>query len=289
MESSRLLQIFKYVGMCPLSIGNIISDFRLVRPRHYIRNGLLILWSIIIIVALTSVYTVVVLLYHIKVLKPRSHFISLNDLAKLSAIYLTHLVIIIEALCTRNQMSLYLKKLSQVDTDMIDLFVEPKKHHIPPIDDYFRKFFCYLVFACAVEIAIIVRVQTDHPWFVYWCICIVPLMMGRIRHLQHALFVNVLSVRFKLIRKEIEYLIKISSNKKYHGIDDNLLISKLRIIKCIYSNLYEMSNHLSASFGVSQLVNLMQNFVQLTSDLFSIYAVLYGSHFTYFAYLIGKL
>lgn len=280
MESSTLLLIFEYVAMCPLSMGYKFADHRAAGAKHKIRNRILVLWSVVIVACLTTVYIVVVSLYHMNILRPRSNFISLNDLAKLSAIYLTHFIIIIEALWTRNQMSLYLTKLIQVNADLVDLFVEPKKRHVPPIDIYLRKFISYLVFACTIETIIIVRVQSDPPWSVYWWICIVPLMMGRMRHLQHALFVDILTIRFTLIRKEIEYLIKLSANKKANGIDDEYLISKLRIVKCIYSNLYEMSNHLSASFGLSQLVNLMQNFIQLTSDLFSIYAVLYRNDFT---------
>lgn len=292
MEESLLLTIFQYAAMCPLPIFNACPYQHRVGgggTRNYtkqrVHSRLLIMWSLVMIICNGIIYFVVIAKYQTKILKPKSNFSRLSDIANLSAIYLTHLIIVIEAIWTRNDLCSFLIKLRQVNTDIRDLFLDPKKSQVPPLDYYLRKFITYLLFACIIELIIILRIQNNQQWSIYWYVCVIPLMMGRMRHLQHAFFIDIITIRFKLMRKEIQQLIKYSMDKKQYKIDDSYLMDKIRIIKSAYSNLYEMSINLNALLGVSQLVNLMQNFIQLTSDFFFIYSVLYRNDFTY---LIGK-
>lgn len=56
-------------------------------------------------------------------------------------------------------------------------------------------------------------------------------------------------------------------------------LDKIKLAKTAYSLLYEMSVQLNHIVSLSQLVNLTQGFIYLTSDLHSLYMKLYVNDF----------
>lgn len=62
-------------------------------------------------------------------------------------------------------------------------------------------------------------------------------------------------------------------------------LEKIKLAKSAYSLLYEMSVQLNNVVSLSQLVNLTQGFIYLTSDLHSLYVKLYLNDF---AALLGR-
>lgn len=271
-----MLLIFQYVGLYPLSMANAT----VTREQAAFRTKLLITWSILIIVSVAFIAVAIITV--------TNSLNSLNDVAKLSTILFAHFIIVIETLWMRNELSSYFNKLMQVNVDLNELFDKSmSKRRIPSVDSYSRKFITYLLFASAIELIIIVRVQSDRQWCYYWYISIVPLMVGRLRHMQYAFLADILRVRLSLLRKEIQQLERIATPKirttkpADQAANEKCLLRNIRLVKNIYSNLYEMSVHLSSSCGVSQLINLMQNFIQVTSDLFWIYSVLYRNDSTH--------
>lgn len=277
---SSILAIFQLTAMCPLPILNTISGCRETAPKHSTRARLLFIWSLFNIVFVVVVFFIVVIVYQTHFLKPKSSLSTFNDMANLSTRFLTHLVIIAESLWSRNEMFTFLYKLSQVNAELDKLYLDQKKRKFPLIEAYLMKCVIYWVLMWAIEVTIIIRVYGNREYSLYWCICIFSVVIGRLRHLQHALFVDVLTVRFTVVRKEMQRFVDFSKRNGKLVMDDLLIMAKIRMIKSVYSTLYEMNLHLNNSFGLSQLVNLMQNFIQLTSDLFWIYSEMYRNDFT---------
>ncbi|KAG5674525.1 hypothetical protein PVAND_004487 [Polypedilum vanderplanki] len=138
----------------------------------------------------------------------------------------------------------------------------------------------YIFITALLEMGAILNILSDKYWTFMWITCIVPLTVSRFRHLQHLLFIDLLSCRFRVIKEELKNIArftKLENNKfitKNNSFYDGLY-NKIYSIKMEYNILWETSLLINKSFGFSQLLNLLQNFVQLTCDLYSLYSFLY--------------
>lgn len=135
-----------------------------------------------------------------------------------------------------------------------------------------------------LELGVIFNILDDVNWTFMWVACILPLTVSRLRHLQHSLFIEVLSCRFRVIKMELKSIARLSKLESNQLIAKNYafydgLFNKISSIKKVYNILWETSLLINKSFGISQLTNLLQNFVQLTCDLYMMYSFLYYNDF----------
>lgn len=56
--------------------------------------------------------------------------------------------------------------------------------------------------------------------------------------------------------------------------EDKLILQRLDVLKEMYNMLFEVSEDLNSCFGIAQLANLLDNFVQLTCEFYWIYILL---------------
>ncbi|XP_070497108.1 putative gustatory receptor 2a [Chironomus tepperi] len=146
------------------------------------------------------------------------------------------------------------------------------------------RFTGYILMTILLELGVIIRIVDDEDWTYMWCICILSLTISRLRHLQHSLFINVLSCRFRIIKNELEDIVKLTKLEGNQLIVKNStfydgLFDKISSIKKVYNILWESSLLINRCFGFSQLANLLQNFIHLTCLLYSTYSFLYYNNF----------
>lgn len=276
---SCLLSFFRICGMCPVKLKETPKE-----KESQIVQLLLYIWSFLhlsFVVSLTY-YT----FYHFFNTPDDPEFGSFNISLKFSIMVCTHFVILVESLMTRgNHVNIWMRMDIADDLigKLIPNYLETKKI-------FFKKavikiMFC-LLFSVILELIIIGNIQDNASWTFSWYVSIAPLMMSRARHLQHSLYINLLANRFKVIKKELKSIVKltklgdnvlIEKNANYH----EKLFHKINDIKNIYNTLWESSLLVNRSFGLSQLTNLLQNFIQLTCDLYLIYSILYKNNLDY--------
>ena len=265
--------------MCPVKLKVSIKE-----KESQIVQLLLYFWSFLHLcfVIFLTYFT----FYHFLNTLDDPEFGSFNINLKFSIMVCTHFVILVESLMTRgNHVNIWLR-MDMADNligNLIPNYLETKKM-------FFKKavkkiVFC-LLFSAVLELIIIANIQNNASWTFSWFVSIVPLMMSRVRHLQHSLYINLLANRFKVIKKELKAIVKltklgdnilIEKNANYH----EKLFHKINDIKNIYNTLWESSLLINRSFGLSQLSNLLQNFIQLTCDLYLIYSILYKNNLDY--------
>lgn len=210
-------------------------------------------------------------------------FKSLTSILKFYVIVLTHLVILVESLMTRDNHVEIWRNITRVDANLKHLHRNIQKVHSEFFNRCVVKFLAYLGIAWLIEIWIILSIQSDREWTFIWYAEIASLMISRSRHLQQTLYIDSLAYRFKIIKKELKAMVAESrvnqSLPKQVGFDVHS--EKIILMKDIYNSLWETSVLINKSFGFSQLVNFLQNFFQLTTDLYTIYSILYQNSFAY--------
>lgn len=240
---------------------------------------MLIIWSVIqlIGVGITTEITV-------KKFFNNPGLANVNNVLTFSIIMLTHAVTIIESVVVRRNFIYIWKNVASADeliSGMVSNFNEIIMKFYKNIS---IRLTGYILMTILLELGVIIRVADDQDWTYMWCICILSLTISRLRHLQHSLFINVLSCRFKIIKNELEDIVKLTKLEGNQLIVKNStfydgLFDKISSIKKVYNILWETSLLINRSFGFSQLANLLQNFIHLTCLLYSTYSFLYYNNF----------
>lgn len=278
-----LIRFFSFCGFCPIKIDLTRKSITKCEPL----NIILPIWSIFHI----AVASVCVCLGFKEFSSDGSEASNFNNILKFTVIALTYYATSIESLFVRQNFIEIWRGFKLID-EMIGNML-PNYQTI--LRDFYkrtsRKIIIYLTFTMLIEVLIIVNIRNARSWAFIWIISIVPLTMSRLRHLQHTLYIDSLTCRFRVIKNELKAIVKltkIDSNKLvvknshfYEG-----LFKKISTIKSVYNTLWETSLFVNRSFGVSQLANLLQNFVQLTCDLYLIYSFLYKNNLSN---ITGKL
>lgn len=279
-----IIKFLQLCGMCPISL-----NFQSTNNKTSIRNSLFTIWSIIIMIVIIVYVILTICVLKDTFLEQKSRVGKFNDIAKFCTTMLTHFIIVCESLLTKQHQYLMWQKIVDVDhcfdkMDIQNITIYKQKFH----QYYVIKFFLYILMTITIEIIIITSIRGDLEWQSYWYSVIFSLMMTRIRHLQQSLFIDLLTSRFSIIKCELKQIVHFSRKQLFTNKDDIesvKVIEKLKYSKLSYNILYEICYHLNKSVGYSQLANLMQNFIQLTSDLYWIYFVLNKNSFTN---LLGK-
>lgn len=275
-----LLALLSLCGFCPTKIDGKGKKLDIL-------NAILMTWSLFHLTAATFLAFLACQAF----LNEDSDISNFNNILKFSIIVLTYFATSIESIAVRKNFIEIWTRIRLID-DLIS-------NMLPDYNLILRKFYkktarkiiIYILFTTAIEVIIITNIYEVASWRFIWSISIIPVIMSRFRHLHHTLFIEMLSSRFRVIKNELKSIVKftkLDSNKLmaknfvfYEG-----LFKKLSTIKSVYNILWETSLLINRSFGVSQLTNLLQNFIQLTCDLYLVYSFLYKNNLTY---IMGNL
>lgn len=239
--------MFTICGFCPLEI----EWKRNVKCKML--NIVLIFWSIFhfaIVISISFTAT--------KVFLTDDEVSSFNNILKFSIMVLTHFIAILESLALRANFVKVWKKVAIIDESFASITSSYSEIQKIFYRSTAKKILSCLTFTIVIEVIIIANVSSVKSWSFMWLISIIPLMMSRIRHLQHTLYVDVLSFRFGLIKKELKAIVKITRVGNNELLMKNQvfydgLFKRLSKIKNIYNHLWEASLLVNRSFGLSQL------------------------------------
>jgi hypothetical protein len=267
------LAAFRLFGLCPIKV----DDASKRSENAFFINIILIVWSVfqfLLIGVLT--FCVCIKFMH----DESSDLANFNNMLTFSIIALTHAVIIVEsAVVCRNFIAIW------ANMRLVDGLINAM---ISEYDEILRNFYKrtaikvigYIFMTALLELAVIFNIRGDNNWTFMWCACVFPLTASRLRHLQHLMFIDVISCRFRIIKRELKAIVRLTKLENNQLIVKNFsfydgLFNKISSIKKVYNVLWETSLLINKCFGLSQLSNLLQNFVQLTCDLYSMYSFLY--------------
>jgi 7tm Chemosensory receptor len=265
-----ILRIFQIFGLYPVIDGNKKSTI----------NGALIFLS-----AMHLAFCGFLVSFACnKFTHDNSGLASFNNMITFAIIVMTQAVILIESVVVRKNFLKIWSQLTKIDNEIRGMI----GNYDEILSAFYRhcslKILTYLLLTFTFELLIILNILSDENWTFMWCMCVVPLSISRLRHLQHTLFIDALTCRFRVIKKELIVMAKftklennrlMAKNRSFY----NGIFNKISAIKIVYNLLWETSLLYNRTFGFSQLSNLLQNFIQLTTDLYRMYSFLYKSNF----------
>lgn len=273
-----LLGLFTFCGFCPIKIDRkekTANNFDLM-------NSILLIWSMVHI----FIAGVCVFFAAREFMSEHSEVESFNNILKFAITSITHFAACLESIAVRRNFVDIWIRVKLID----DMIAGMLPNYDAALKSFYkstsRKIILSLLFTIISELIIIFNILPVKSYTFMWCVLVIPLMMSRLRHFQHTLFIDTLTHRFRIIKQELKSIVKLTkldSNtlmvKNYVFYDG--LFKKISTIKSVYNVLWETSLLINRSFGVSQLANLLQNFIQLTCDLYLLYSFLYNNNMTY--------
>lgn len=296
-----IIKVFQFFGMCPISLNFSDSKAKVT----YDRNVFLVFWSLLNIFSL-SAYIIVIGVYYEFVLNKLNSIGKFSTITKGGTVLITHLIILCESLLTMNNQGYLWTKAKCVDNtfDKMGIATDIKKSQF--YKKISLKFFSYQLFAWISEIVVIFQVQDNLSWKLFNYATLISVMVSRTRHLHHALYIgmrlchaslafrtnsqifkfikDMITADFCAIKSQLEMLLETTtkSTEEFEIMKSKNAansLDKIKLAKTAYSHLYEISVQLNNIVSLSQLVNLTQGFIYLTSDLHSLYMKLYVNDF----------
>uniref|UniRef100_A0A182WR45 Gustatory receptor n=1 Tax=Anopheles minimus TaxID=112268 RepID=A0A182WR45_9DIPT len=237
--------------------------------------------------------------------------INVIPFIKSSITVVTHLVVLVEAILARGIYRALDVRVTSVDGTLGELAGRKAGPLFAKARAQFRnKLLLFGAFCCAIELGILVLVYRNPAHRVIWCLTVPSLVTIRMKHLHHAYHIDRLTARFGVLREQMESLAigqaispgqleltgdkvppkltsldrwKMNAGPRPAIIDPWTLrnpagpkhLRQIFATKSTYLTLWHAAKDLNGCCVYSQLANLLQNFIQCTCDLYSLYSLLY--------------
>lgn len=280
---SFLLGVFSFFGLCPVSTRNV------AQPKVDSINFVFLLWSAfhLVFAVAIAIMTAQIFVYHSNDANDATiGVVSFNNVLKFFSLTLTHVVTIVESVYVRKNFIEIWQRVHTIDDMLGNIIQDYNKTRKGFLKATSRKIIICLLLTSAIEITIIAKIHAIADWSLIWWVLITPLTFSRLRHLQHTLYIDLLASRFRTMKRELNQIVKLTKldhskimPRTLHFYDG--MFKRISTIKNVYNITWETSLFINRSFGLSQLVNLLQNFIQLTCDLYLVYSFLYNNSLEY--------
>lgn len=246
-----LLKVFTVFGFCPIKIDrkNIKSS------QNFEASDIVLLTLSLLHIAIV---TTLVVFACKAFFATDSEVGSFNNVLKFGIMALTHFVAVVESMVVRQNFVEIWTRVKQID-DALEVMLPNYGTVLKTFyKETSRKVSAFLLITVIIELVIISNILAVNYWSFMWGISIVSLMMSRLRHLQHTLYIDLLASRFRVIKKELKAIVKLTKMESNKLVVKNFnfyqsLFRKISTIKSVYNTLWETSLYLNRSFGVSQL------------------------------------
>lgn len=272
---SLIVKFFQFIGFCPMSM--LFAKVNAINVDHASakkNNILLVFWSSVNLLLLL-ISGLLICIYYEEILDMFDNDGKINAVAKSGTIILAHLFIVAESLLTRSNQQNVWEYLILVDQCLDSIGGKSRLIRKKFYQCYSIKFIAFQLLAIGSELYILLGLEKNAEWTLYWYATIFSLTTIRSKHLQHILFVDMLTSRFEAIKVELDHIVLKSKDKMTSEV-----YAHLKQIKIAYGFLYEMCDNLESVCSLSQLTNLTQNFIQLSGDLYWMYLMLYRNKFS---------
>uniref|UniRef100_A0A182FZY8 Gustatory receptor n=1 Tax=Anopheles albimanus TaxID=7167 RepID=A0A182FZY8_ANOAL len=244
----------------------------------------------------------------------RSTGLNFIPFIKSSITIVTHLTVLLEALFARNAYRALELRLSAIDGGLRKL-TDAAIEQLHLADRHYRnKLLLFVLFGGLAELGILAMVHGNLQHQAIWCLTAPSLLIIRIKHLHHTYHIDRLSARFELLGRQLTMLLEGQSSGKDsvpqdakddtpkarargprslwydHLLHETENMSRMFRIKGTYLALWQAVLALNDCCVHSQLANLLQNFIQCTCDLYSMYSLLYLNQFgDIFGYILSVI
>jgi hypothetical protein len=204
---------------------------------------------------------------------------KINDILVYFSLLSAHLSIVIESFIRRAYFDDYWNFYDKI------VKLNSKSINMKWYKGYLIKFMIYMCLTITIEILVITNIaENDEQWTNFWYAQIYSLMMTRVRHIQHVFFIDAIYFTLQSINEHLRNLtlwtqaVDCDSTKKFPQRNFH---AKFNAIKYQFKYLMQMIICVNKIFCWSQVFNVGQHFIEITSELYWIYAFAKSSNFLY--------
>lgn len=217
---------------------------------------------------LTLVHIFHMFIRHNEMLYSESVIGKINDIILYSALLLAHSFSIVETYIERENFEAYWNFYYKV------VKLNRKSINTKWYQGYLIKFVVYVLFTVTIEATVITSVTgADEQWERFWYASIYSLIATRIRHIQHVFVIDVIFFTLEGINDYTKCMtfwnMAIGNERKFKR---QHFFRKISIFKEQFKNLMEMIIRVNKIFRWSQVLNVGQHFIEITVELYWIYA-----------------
>lgn len=234
-----------------------------------------LIWSIVHIFV-TLAHLVYVILNQNTMLFAETGIGKINDVIVYASLIIAHFSIVLETYFQRRYFLLFWNFYERIQS------LNKHKENKDWCNGFVIKFGIYIIFTFVIETLVIININEDVQWSQFWYASVFALSMTRIRHIQHIFFIDVIFFNLLEVNQHMKNAVQWTKgigNEKpfvYRYLFDNINRRKEQ-----FKNLIEMLISVNKIFRWSQLLNFSQNFIELTSEFYWVYAYAKSPRFYY--------
>ena len=264
------LRFFQLFGFYPVHVKRQKSELL-----KWCLNVIYFIWSIVHI-SFSLAHLVYVIMNQNTMLYAETGIGKINDVIVYASLIFAHLSIVLETYIQRRYFVLFWNSYDKIQS------LNKHKVNNDWYNGFIIKFGIYISFTIVIETLVILNINKDVQWSQFWYASVFALSMTRIRHIQHIFFIDVIFFNLLEVNQHMKngvHWTKGIGNEKpfvYRHLFDNIHRSKEQ-----FKNLIEMLICVNKIFRWSQLLNFGQNFIELTSEFYWVYAYAKSPRFYY--------
>lgn len=272
-------KFFSTITACPVKITRdpLHIKIKFIHSIRYI--------SFVVILSI-FIYLLTIIIVRIFCINPSSNLNIWNESSNLCLVLSTCLAIFIETQFTYGKFLQFLSLQQKTERDLSMLctreMFDGEKYLF--IKQYWKLLISFQIFEWILDLWHLFRIWNDPLWLFHCISMMLPTMFTRLRCLQHRFYTSTIYFYVKLIRIQIqqheyeieskESLAKLQGQKEF-VLNSVKLYHDLCLSKRIFTSIFQMTHLVNKMFGFSLLMNVIENFVQLLSNLFWIYTKLH--------------
>lgn len=260
------LMFFQVCGFYPAETNGLKSHSKYPESIKWLEKMWLGVWpSINFIVVLSLIFYMAIhnddLLYSVTPIG------KINDILVYYSLLFANLSIIVESYVKRKYFSYFWIHYESL------IRIESRQRKRKWQSRLELKIILFFLFSSATEILVISNIGPDVQWTNFWYSTVFSLLMTRNRHLQHIFFIDIIFFTLEDMNSHLRSSIawtKASGVGRSFG--QKFLYKEVSRMKEQFKNLMEMLICVNRIFCWSQVLNLAQHFIEVTSELYWVYA-----------------
>lgn len=244
-----------------------LAPFNLTKTNKFYKSYFMMFYSIVLILMSLSVLTSVTFKRY-SILET-DVFISGNimSVVHLIGIWISHLITLIESLIKRRQQIEFLEKLREIDYIFEKRIGYNFKYKSLQRSIIFHMIGWGSLYTLLESYLFILLLDVDYKFGRFlrnWAIHMIPFSFCCLRYFQVITYVLFLKLRFRFLNKSL--------------VETKHEIENLTLLKSVYSKLWNLSNLINQSFGLSILINIATNFISITINFYFVFLSLKMNH-----------
>lgn len=205
----------------------------------------------------------VIYIYEHVIFYPSDFIGKFTDIIQLAFPILTHVIAIFESLATRKEhMKMWIRIIKG------NLILKEFRSYLNKKEEktYIKKFILLNLISFSTECSIITlaTLAHDYGWRNHWYTRMFSNIVVRLLSLHYILYIDLICSRIRVINDELR---DITNNTNFNE-DNNQIYRKIRKIKRLHSNFWNISQSVNSRFGFSLLVTITNYFISLTVDCY---------------------